>query len=287
MILRMKTKAIGKGIRQTFINPVSVKELRARMRGKRAFVILTIYLLILSAIVTMIYAGISLRNQYGSGVEAGTAVFTAALIAQGFIAMLIAPVFSSGAISGEKERQTYDILRVTLLPASGLVTGKLVASIGGVLLVIFASIPVQSIAFMLGGISFGELLMSQIVLAISAITFSLIGLYFSAHLRSTASSTILALAIVFGSIILGPLLIIFSDIFGFSLFSQFDEELFLASTNMAFSLINVSGSSLSSDRAAAFIVYCLLYAGIALLLYRGTIRRVRGKSDQQPTPIKL
>ena len=38
-------------------NPITIKELRSRMRGRRAYVILTINLLFLSFLVSMIYLG--------------------------------------------------------------------------------------------------------------------------------------------------------------------------------------------------------------------------------------
>ena len=39
-------------------NPVALKELRSRMRGGRAFVVLTIYLVLVSALVILIYISI-------------------------------------------------------------------------------------------------------------------------------------------------------------------------------------------------------------------------------------
>jgi hypothetical protein len=38
-------------------NPVALKELRSRMRGGRAFLLITVYLLILSALVGLVYFG--------------------------------------------------------------------------------------------------------------------------------------------------------------------------------------------------------------------------------------
>ena len=47
-------------------NPVTVKELRGRMRGRRAFAVLTLYLLILSGVITVVYLAYS-ANASGPG----------------------------------------------------------------------------------------------------------------------------------------------------------------------------------------------------------------------------
>ncbi|MFQ5436714.1 MAG: hypothetical protein ACE5FD_17795, partial [Anaerolineae bacterium] len=36
-------------------NPITIKELRSRMRGRRAFVVLTVYLFLMSSFISLIY----------------------------------------------------------------------------------------------------------------------------------------------------------------------------------------------------------------------------------------
>ena len=52
-------------------NPVTIKELRSRMRGRRAFIVLTLYLLLLSMVVSFVYltfvAGSSVPGSLPSG----------------------------------------------------------------------------------------------------------------------------------------------------------------------------------------------------------------------------
>ena len=90
-------------------------------------------------------------------------VFAAVLGIQAFLIVFIGPAFTAGAISGEKERQTYDLLRTTLLPAGALVRGKLISALGYVFLLVFASVPLQSVAFLLGGVALEELIISQLI----------------------------------------------------------------------------------------------------------------------------
>ncbi len=180
-----------------FRNPITIKELRSRMRGGRAFVVLTIHVTILSLIVGLIYASFAFSSSTRSGANgrnAGQAVFAAVIFIEAFVALFVAPIFTAGAISGEKERQTYDILRTTLLSAKDLIRGKLFSALSYILLLLVAAIPLQSVAFFLGGISYEEVILSQIMLIVGSILFSTMGLYFSSVMRSTLASTVATLA---------------------------------------------------------------------------------------------
>ena len=59
------------------LNPVLVKELRGRMRGPRAFVLITIYLLILSAVTLLLYAALGANpgTDLNAGRRIGKALF--------------------------------------------------------------------------------------------------------------------------------------------------------------------------------------------------------------------
>ena len=101
------------------------------MRGRRAFVILTIHVLVMSAFVTLLYTiyAASANNAY-SGIDRqmlGKIVFGGVVGMELLLVCFITPAFTVGAVSGERERQTYDLLRTTLLSSSALVLGKLAA----------------------------------------------------------------------------------------------------------------------------------------------------------------
>lgn len=163
------------------------------MRGRRAFVVLTAYLVAMSIILALIYVSFALASGDPSGPQArdvGKAIFGSVVAVQVFLVLFIAPAFTAGAISGEKERRTYDLLRTTLLSPQSLVGGKLLSALGYVLLLVFASVPLQSIAFMLGGISAAEVFISQLIIIVAAIFFALVGMYASSAMRSTLASSV-------------------------------------------------------------------------------------------------
>src|SRR5215831_8865571 len=95
-------------------NPILIKEMRTRMRGKRAFVVLTGYVLVLSCIIGLIYYVIT-RAAPAQVVNQSGAVLTPVLLyVQLGLICLMAPTFSAGAIASEREQQTFDLLLVTL-----------------------------------------------------------------------------------------------------------------------------------------------------------------------------
>src|SRR5215813_13654901 len=106
------------------MNAVLIKEMRTRMRGKRAFLVIEGYILTLSAILGLIYfvvnknAPTSLANQAGS-------ILTPVLIyVQMGLICLIAPTFSASSISSEREQQTFDLLIASLAHPTTIVFGK-------------------------------------------------------------------------------------------------------------------------------------------------------------------
>ncbi|RPI97458.1 MAG: hypothetical protein EHM39_09460 [Chloroflexi bacterium] len=206
-------------LRRLFDNPVVLKELRGRMRGARAFIVLTVYLVLLGAFSSLIYVAISESSTSAGGQvtvgEIGRTLFGGVVAIEMLLVAFIAPAFTSGAISGEREHQTYDLLRTTLLPPRSFVLGKLLSAMSYVLLLLLAAIPLQSIAFFFGGVAETEVILSFIILAATALLFSTIGIFFSARSRRTLSASVMTYAstmfIMFGlPIILGAVLLIVS-----------------------------------------------------------------------------
>jgi ABC-2 type transport system permease protein len=286
-------------------NPVTIKELRSRMRGRRAFLLMTSYLLLMGGLIFIVYLAYvaSTGNNFGpSNRQAGKAVFAAVLLVQVILVLFIGPTFTSAAIVGEKERQTYDLLRTTLLPARSLVTGKLLSSLSYIYLLIIVSIPLQGIAFLLGGISPIELFLSQLLILVTAITFALIGLYISTVLRSTLTASLttfaLAFTFTFGTPIVAALII---SILGPALFGPSTPSwpvqllliyggLLLAATNLPATLVISDLFLVEQDALIYFtdfvdgrlayiwspwLPYLALYILLAILLYWACIRRIK------------
>jgi ABC-type transport system involved in multi-copper enzyme maturation permease subunit len=186
---------------------IMVKELRSRFRGRRAFVIITVYLAVLALIAYGAYVSVApaarLQGQIGidrggfglSGATAsatiGQAIFTLLSVFQLLLVCFIAPAFTAGAISLEREKQTLDLLVTTPMRPGGIVVGKLISALAFVFLLILAGIPVSALVLMYGGASIGDILQQQVVLFVSAIGFGAVGIFFSALVKRTQTATVL------------------------------------------------------------------------------------------------
>ena len=168
-------------IQRALDNPVVLKELRGRMRGKQAFILLTLYLGLIVTFIVIVYNTVSISSSlvWDPGVreQAGKAVFGTVVLLELLLLSFIAPGLTAGAITAERERQTFDILRTTLLSASSFVLGKLGSSFAYLLLLILVALPLQSIAFLIGGVGFGELIISSLILVVTAIFFCTLGIF--------------------------------------------------------------------------------------------------------------
>jgi len=174
-------------------NPVIVKELRGRMRGWRALVVLVIYLLVLSVITWLTYiavGGLSANNGPESS-QIGKFIFSVLVIFQTIMVSLLTPAFTAGSITSEREQKTYDLLMTTLLPARSVIFGKLGSALAFVMLLIISIAPLESLAFMFGGVSPEEIILSQVVMLMAAVLFASVGIFWSTVLRSSVASNVL------------------------------------------------------------------------------------------------
>jgi ABC-type transport system involved in multi-copper enzyme maturation permease subunit len=197
------------------VGTIMVKELRSRMRGRRAFVVLTAYLAILALITYGVYviAAQAARDQiaFGGGMVSASAligqwIFILLSIFQVVLVCFIAPAFTAGQISLEREKQTLDLLISTPLRPGAIVVGKLLAALAFVVLMIISALPISAIVLMYGGAAVDDLLRQQLVLLVTALGLGSIGLFYSALLKRTQAATVLTyitmLALTVGTVML-------------------------------------------------------------------------------------
>ncbi len=194
-------------------NPLVIKELRSRMRGARAFIVLTAFLLLLSLMTYCLYATMVSTVSYGGppllSAYIGQAIFSALALFELLLVCFITPALTSGSISGERERLTYDMLLATPLRPHSMLWGKFVSALVYVLLLIFAAVPMASLVFVFGGVAPGDLVGVLVVLLITAVTFGAVGLFLSAFLGRTGRATVISYAIVIALVVGTALVYIF------------------------------------------------------------------------------
>lgn len=191
-------------------NPVIAKELRGRMRDRRTFILLTFYLSLIAAFVCMVYlflgestSGLTFDPDYRQTL--GKSIFGTVVLIEILLISFIGPGLTAGALTGEREHRTLDLLKTTLLTPRELVLGKLSASVIYLFLLIFTVLPIQSLAFILGGVGLAEVFISSLLLVVTSIFFATLGIFFSSFLKRTLAATVSS----YGSILLSVFAIIF------------------------------------------------------------------------------
>lgn len=199
------------GLRQAFstlffANPIVVKELRSRMRGPRAFITLTAVLVLLGVIMYAMLQIILATSRYNNVLspQVGQYLFAALVFLELGVIAVITPAVTAGAISGEREHQTYEMLVATPLHPAAIVSGKLISALTYVLLLLFAGIPLASVVFIFGGVSLREMVKAMAVLLVIAATYGILGIFLSALFKRTGRATIASFLIV-GGLMIGPL----------------------------------------------------------------------------------
>ncbi|MDP9482389.1 MAG: ABC transporter permease [Chloroflexota bacterium] len=194
---------------------IGVKELRGRMRGRRAFVILTIYLLLLGGFALMIERLVegSFSGNFGgvsafAGAAIGQGIFAALLMLMTLQVVFLAASSTAGSISLEREKQTLDLLVTTPISSLAIVIGKLLSALVYVFLLIAASIPLMAVVFVFGGVGPEDVIRGYIVLIAAALGLGSFGLLCSSLVKRTTAATAIT---IFGvlSVTIGTVFLLF------------------------------------------------------------------------------
>jgi len=283
------------------VNPIIVKELRSRMRGGRAFIILTAMLLLLGTASYTLYRIALATARYGTSPlspQIGQTLFAGLAFLELMVICFITPAITAGAISSEREKLTYEMLLATPLRPASILWGKLVSALSYVLLLIFAALPMASLVFIFGGVAPGDMLKVLVLLVAVALTLGVSGIFMSTWLGRTGRATVLSYLVVL-ALLVGPLFVyivvavlrqaeppreilipnpmsaLFSALLP-SLPSSGPFEVFRGLGFLLSGSIGVLDGRVPATSLRPLHHYSLaLYAGLALVLYLLSIRLVR------------
>lgn len=177
-------------------NPVLDRELRQRSRSMRSIAMVFVFLVFITAVLWGSHRVVSSDTGFDPvqalTTQAGRIVFEWVLAVELTILLFFIPAVSSGAISGERDRQTLLPLQVTLMGPVGIFFGKVLASSGFVLLLVTASVPVLAVPYFLGGISLVDVVGSLLCLLAIGLVLAVIGVGCSSVFRRTQTATLAA-----------------------------------------------------------------------------------------------
>lgn len=151
-------------------NPILLRVVEGGGKRRRDMFIRSAYLGLL--ILVVIFSLISAGDVGAMGLDklAGTSakLFQQMSYLQLGLVALLAPIFTAGAITQEKDSQTYDILLATPLTNGQIILGSLLSRLFFVVALLISGIPVFSITQMFGGVAIGSIVRSFAIAAATA-----------------------------------------------------------------------------------------------------------------------
>jgi len=208
-------------------NPVLVRELRGRFRGREAFIVLTLAQLAMLLLVLLALRSLQgYGNYYGNptsvpGAMFGQTILSTLAFTLLFIVSVIAPGLSFNTISGEKERRTWDLLVATPLALRSIVRGKYLAALAYVALLAFSALPFFSLAFLFGGITPWRVLNVTAILLSAGALYAAVALFVSTVVGRTGRAAVVSflsvVLVTFAPFWLAWLFEILGDVLGVSM----------------------------------------------------------------------
>ncbi len=269
------------------LNPIVKKDLQVTARSMRfswglfayEAVVALAFLLGLSSI----QSGVD--GYYGDGniYQELINLFPVLAIAQVCIVSLIVPVMTASSISGEKERQTFDIMMTTCMSPLSIVFGKVSSAVLRVLFYVMGSLPVMALSFVVGGLSWSVLFYFVLAVIVLSVFAGSIGILCSSFCRRSISAVILTFVMYFVLNILT-----FCPLFVY-LFGSWEEESMgecllplLFNPNVFFeeffmqvmtgeSILGSTGESNFIKTEVGYLTYCFTYGKVWVFLSAGCI----------------
>ncbi|GKU78731.1 ABC transporter permease [Paenibacillus sp. L3-i20] len=192
----MKEQALAKNNGRRFgikwINPVLDKEFRLRMRTPRAMWTLFFYLFAIGLMaMSAVYLTQVMSGRGGAyNPEQSKVLFSFLSMAQLGLVAFMAPGLTAGVISGEREKQTLNLLLTTQQSSSTIILSKLVSSLSFMILIVISTIPVYSMIFLYGGVSPKQMILIFLFYVFVMFVLGSFGILFSTILKRTMISVI-------------------------------------------------------------------------------------------------
>ncbi len=185
----------GSGVRT-----VARLELQQRTRSSRWPIVLGVWFLVIAGVSVLTHQTVN-----DPDIGSGPAQYDIVMFIVLGLGMLIMPSLTATSVNGDREHGVLATLQTTLLTAGDIALGKLVASVGIATAFLVTALPFLVWAWAVGGISFGRILLSMLVLVLVLSVVCALGLMFSTlAARPVASAVLTYLAtstLVFGTLI--------------------------------------------------------------------------------------
>ena len=178
------------------LNPILSFSATRRMRSFKTLLIVGVWLAVMLGAALLIMGALFRSDASIYALRSGVSCYQALILVQFVLIVLIAPAMTSGAVAGERERQTLELLLVTNTRSFRIVWGKAMESFALLALLIVCGFPVMSLTLIAGAVSLPQILAGELFLLVMAFAAVCVGILASTLARSTVGSSILSYVVL-------------------------------------------------------------------------------------------
>ncbi|WP_026891947.1 ABC transporter permease [Lacrimispora aerotolerans] len=179
-------------------NPVYKREITVSSRSFRLALILVLFNSILALVVLLnMYSVVeqvkmTAEIQYSSFIN----IYVFVAVVEFVMLMFIMPALTAASVSGERERQTLDLLLTTTMKPWEIIWGKLMASFGTMFLMVMSSFPLLSVSFVYGGVTASDIFILLLCYLAVALLCGSMGICFSSIFKRSTIATVVSYGVL-------------------------------------------------------------------------------------------
>lgn len=182
-------------------NPIIRRELLGLLRTPKAIAIQIGFVAAIVLLVVAVWPDNATVNLGGRQARQLLGVFVYGLLVS---LMLLAPAFPATTIVRERQTGTLTLLLTSPLSPLAILLGKIISSMGFVVLLLVLSLPAAACCFVMGGVAWQTVAMAYGVLFVVALQYATLGLAVSSKVKTTDS----ALRVTYGLILLMSVIVL-------------------------------------------------------------------------------
>lgn len=180
------------------MNPVYKRETMVSARSFRLAMTLVIFNSILALVILLNMYSVVERVKLTADIQYSsfTNLYVFVAVVEFVMLMFIMPALTAGSISGERERQTLDILLTTTMKPSEIIWGKLLSSFSTMFLMVVSSFPLLAVSFVYGGVMIYDVFLLLLCYLAVALLCGSMGICFSSLFKRSTIATVVSYGVL-------------------------------------------------------------------------------------------
>jgi len=154
------------------VNPIFLRVMNSSGRQARHVWVRVLYLVVILATLAVMMFFTMMGSVFGGTAalaEIGEKLFRVVSFTQLLLILCLAPIYTAGAISQERDAQTFGVLLATPLSNLQIVLGSLLSRLFFILAILFSTLPIFALLYYFGGFELRDVFLSYGIAASSAL----------------------------------------------------------------------------------------------------------------------